>query len=91
MKNKIFEGVNLMQKTKKPTEMHLYYIDELNGHLYIADRKFIANRFREFEVIDTNEVIIIEDFADQTSRQMKAYTSKEYALLRLKDIKDGME
>lgn len=84
--NQEFESVHLMRKYEKPSSYHLYFIDELNGHLYVSDRTFKISKYCEVLKVGDEEYIVIEDFGDETPRQMKAFQNKQYALKILEQI-----
>jgi hypothetical protein len=83
--NKEFETTNLMVKNKPLENLHIYYIDELNGHLYVADRKLTLGKFRKILENYPDRVIIQEDFGD-FKKIFLGFKTKEAALEALTTI-----
>jgi hypothetical protein len=83
--NKEFETTNLMVKNKPLETIHIYYIDELNGHLYVADRKLVFSKYRKILENYPDRVIIQEDFGD-FRKTFLGFKTKEVALEALTTI-----
>lgn len=68
-----------MLKKKTFQTLHVYYIDEMNGHRYVADRKVTLGQFHNI-VCNTGDTIILELLHDPTyTRFQKVYKTKEEA------------
>lgn len=73
-------------KTETLNNIHIYYIDEMNGHLYVADRKIVLGKYRK--MVDNNDgsVIIVENFGDIEKRYL-GFKEKIIAAEKLAQIK----
>lgn len=84
MTKQIFNGD--VKKPKVFEIYHFYYIDYLNGHLYIADRSVKPCEYIQVITIDQNTVKVIENYGDG-DRITMGYKNKEYAMTLLANIK----
>jgi len=70
-----------------PPTHHVYYIDAILGHRYIADRTIVLDRF-SFLVREHEEFIVFEThYGDGVTRELKGFKTKELALIALEQIK----
>ena len=79
MSDNTFTNVYAMEKRKTFDVMYVYYIDELNGFLYVADRKLTLGRYRSIVENGEDYLIVSENYGDYESRK-KYYKNKEAAL-----------
>ena len=78
MSDNTFTNIHAMEKKKTFDVMYVYYIDELNGFLYVADRKLTLGRYRSIVENVEDYIIISENYGDYESRK-KYYKNKEAA------------
>ena len=78
MSDNTFTNVHAMEKKKTLDVFYVYYIDEMNDFLYVADRRMTLGRYRSIVENGDDYVIIAQNFGDYESRK-KYYKSKEAA------------
>jgi hypothetical protein len=83
----VFDGE--LRKPKVFNVYHVYYIDRIIGHLYVADRTFKTDDC--VEVIDKETFYLIkENFGDGVIRCLKGFKTKDDALKAMENIKTGV-
>ena len=78
MSDNTFTNVFAMDKKKTFDVFYVYYIDEMNDFLYVADRRMTMGRYRSIVENGNDYIIIAENFGDYETRR-KYYKSKEAA------------
>jgi hypothetical protein len=78
MSDNTFTNVFAMEKKKTLDVFYVYYIEEMNGFLYVADRRMTLGSYRSIVENGEDYIIIAQNFGDYESRK-KYYKSKEAA------------
>lgn len=78
MADNTFTNVHAMEKKKTLDVFYVYYIDEMNDFLYVADRRMTLGSYRSIVENGDDYVIVSQNFGDYESRR-KYYKSKEAA------------
>ena len=63
-----------------------YYIDRLNGHLYVADRKIVFDNLCKI-IENSQDWFIVEEAYDDVPRKTKFFKTKEAAINFLNEVK----
>jgi hypothetical protein len=78
MSDNAFTNVHAMEKKKTLDVFYVYYIDEMNDFLYVADRRMTLGRYRSIVERGDDYIIVSENFGDYETKK-KYYKSKESA------------
>ena len=62
MSDNTFTNVFAMDKKKTFDVFYVYYIDEMNDFLYVADRRMTMGRYRSIVENGNDYIIIAENF-----------------------------
>jgi len=80
MSDNAFTNVFAMEKRKTFDVCHVYFIDEIGGFPYVADRKLVLGRFRTIVENHEDYIIVAENYFNDYESRSKYYKSKEAAL-----------
>jgi late competence protein required for DNA uptake (superfamily II DNA/RNA helicase) len=69
-----------MDNKKTLSVCHVYFIDEIGGFPYVADRKLVMGRFRAIVENHPEYIIVAENYFGDYESRRKYYKSKEAAL-----------
>jgi hypothetical protein len=89
METNEFTNVHAIVK-KVFSKMHVYYLSDINGFVYIADKSFCQDQFHTI-VEDTSEyIIVLQNYLGDFETRLKYYKSKEFAKKALNGTIYGM-
>lgn len=60
-------------------KMHVYYISDINGFLYVADKAFKTDQFRKIIEHTPEYIIVSENYLGDFETRYKYYKTKEAA------------
>ncbi len=80
MSDNTFTNVHAMEKRKTLDVFYVYYIDEIGGFPYVADRKLVLGKFRNIVENHEDYIIVAENYFGDYESRRKYYKSKEAAL-----------
>lgn len=79
MSENTLTNVFAMEKRKVFNVCHVYYIDEIGGFPYVADRKLTLGRFNTIVEDGGDYIIVAENFFGDYESRKKYYKFKDSA------------